>query len=231
MKTRIINLTLLALLFAITALAISVMPDVVGVHFDAQGNPDRFGSKYELLIVPTVMLFMQAAMEFACACFRRAAINSDDDKKRAALDANLKQMNAVSVIASFVLLIVGGLGLYASYCSVDASSQQSFDIVKVVIILLGLMLIILGDRMPKTRTNSLIGFRLPWTMYNDLTWRKSNLFASYAMMLAGIISAVCALILEGTVAIIVFLALIVLATLISICYAYSVYKEEKSNEN
>ena len=85
--------------------------------------------------------------------------------------------------------------------------------------------------MPKTRTNYILGFRLPWTMYNDVTWQKSNRFASYASIIAGIITVVCALIFEGIVIAIILVAIIVLFAVICTCYAYTVYKKEKKNEN
>lgn len=230
MKTRIINLILLMVAFAMTALALSVLPDIVGVHFDIHGNPDRFGSKYELLIIPLAVLVMQVVFEIVCTFLKRTLDKTDDEKKRAEATSNLKQIGKVSVVVSIVFIFVNAFWLYAAYSSVSAAAP-SIDIMKCVGIIIGLTLVIMGDRMPKTRINSIVGFRLPWTMYNDVTWRKSNLFASYVMMLVGIIMAICALIFEGIVISIIIISLIILSVLICICYAYTVYKKEKNNEN
>lgn len=230
MKTRIINIILVTLAFAMTALALSVLPDVVGVHFDIHGNADRFGSKYELLILPLTVLVMQAVFEIVFAYLKRSLDKTDDEKVRAEATSNLKQIGIVSVVTSVVFIFVNAFTLYASYSSVSVSSP-SVDIMKCIGIIIGLALVIMGDRMPKTRINSIVGFRLPWTMYNDVTWRKSNLFASYVMMLTGIILAICALIFEGIVISIIIISLIIVSALICTLYAYSVYKKEKNNEN
>ena len=230
MKTRIINLIILMIMFAVTAMAISVLPDVVGVHFDVTGKADRFGSKYELLIMPCTMLLLQAALEFACIGYKRSLAKTEDEKEKATLTTNIKQFSIVSVITSLVMLVVNGFVIYASYNSVNATAK-SIDVVSGIIAVLGIMLVIMGDRMPKTRINSMIGFRLPWTMYNDITWRKSNLFASFVMMLAGIIIAVCAMIFNGIVIAIILISIIIISALICTCYAYTVYKKEKNNEN
>ena len=230
MKTRIINLILLMVAFAMTALALSLLPDIVGVHFDIHGNPDRFGSKYELLILPLTVLVMQVVFEIVFAYLKRSLDKTDDEKVRAEATSNLKQIGIVSVVTSVVLIFVNAFTLYASYSSVSVSSP-SVDIMKCIGIIIGLALVIMGDRMPKTRINSIVGFRLPWTMYNDVTWRKSNLFASRVMMLTGIILAVCALIFDGIVISIIIISLLIVSILISTYYAYTVYKKEKNNEN
>ncbi len=49
-------------------------------------------------------------------------------------------------------------------------------------ILMGIIFIILGNFMTKTRINSTVGVRIGWSMYNDNTWRKSNRFGAYVIL-------------------------------------------------
>ena len=35
--------------------------------------------------------------------------------------------------------------------------------------------------MPKTKKNGTIGVRISWSMYNDVTWAKSNYFGAIAV--------------------------------------------------
>ena len=114
MKTRIINLILLIVAFAMTAIALSVLPDIVGVHFDIHGNPDRFGSKYELLILPLAVFVMQVVFEIVCAFLKRRLDKTDDEKEMAEATANLKQISIVSVVTSVVFIFVNAFSLSSS---------------------------------------------------------------------------------------------------------------------
>lgn len=88
-------------------------------------------------------------------------------------------------------------------------------------IIVGIMMFILGNFMPRTKPNAAFGLRLPWTLSNEIVWRKSNFFAGYLLMLAGIL-VICLSILfkENTEIIIlsVVLCIVIIATLVS--YAY-----------
>ena len=60
MKINIINVAILLVVLVGTLFALSIMPDTVPVHFDIHGVVDRWGSKYEMLIMPGCMLAMLA---------------------------------------------------------------------------------------------------------------------------------------------------------------------------
>jgi uncharacterized membrane protein len=109
------------------------------------------------------------------------------------------------------------------------SSLQQFDIMRAVGVIMGIVIVLLGNYMPKTRLNSNIGFRLPWTMYNDNTWNKSNRFASYVFIVVGAILAISSLLFESG-ALIGMIAFFI-AIAIVIIYAYFVYSRERSKDN
>ena len=59
MKTKVVKIALLFISIASTLVAICLLDDVVPVHFNAFGEVDRWGSKYELLVLPLVLFFVQ----------------------------------------------------------------------------------------------------------------------------------------------------------------------------
>lgn len=62
---RLLNLTAWVAVLAPGAYLINSwnnLPDKVPMHFDFQGNPDRFGSKTELLTMVIILTLMAAAM-------------------------------------------------------------------------------------------------------------------------------------------------------------------------
>ena len=92
---------------------------------------------------------------------------------------------------------------------------------------MGVMMIVLGNYMPKTRNNPNVGFRFPWTRYNDVTWNKSNRFASYVLMIVGAISALCSLFVSGIIASLLSVGALLIALPIIMFYAYIVYRAER----
>ena len=70
-----------ALSVIITAAVIKALPDQIPMHYDFQGNVDRFGSKYELFIYPGLMVIMVIMWMLMLRYFRKKA-ESEDEKQR-----------------------------------------------------------------------------------------------------------------------------------------------------
>ena len=54
-KIMIIILTVLPTIYSAIAVFF-ILPDTVAAHFNSSGTVDRYGSKYEILILPAVVL-------------------------------------------------------------------------------------------------------------------------------------------------------------------------------
>ena len=61
-KWYIAIMALIVLSFAASAILIPMMPDTVPAHYNAAGEADRMGSRYETLIFPLITLLMGAFM-------------------------------------------------------------------------------------------------------------------------------------------------------------------------
>lgn len=232
MKTiRWIILTLTAIF---TAVMMFVLPNdaTVPVHFDINGNPDRFGSKYEMLIMPIIMLATMVFLESYIKKYKKQADNETDEKKKTELLSNAKVMNITGAIVSVFFLAITTMTYYIVYSTTFAKlGLPEVSVTNVIGVLLGLLLIALANYMPKTRKNRNIGLRLSWTWYNDTTWRKSNKFASFVMMIAGIISIIASLLIKGTIAGIIMLISVFSGIVIMTTYAYIVYRDERKKES
>ena len=58
---------------AITAVILPGMPEKVPMHFDINGNADRWGSKYEELIIVITLIAMTLFMHFVITFFEKKA--------------------------------------------------------------------------------------------------------------------------------------------------------------
>ncbi|MDA8194266.1 MAG: SdpI family protein, partial [Thermaerobacter sp.] len=59
--------------------------------------------------------------------------------------------------------------------------------VRVVPILVGLLLLLLANVLPRVKPNWWIGVRTPWTLSNDAVWAKTHLWAGRLGVAAGLL--------------------------------------------
>ena len=231
MKVNIINIILLVIVLVGTLAAISVMPDTIPVHFDIHGVADRWGSKYEMLIMPGCMLAMLAFWIGIDASYKKKIATSSDEKEIAEAKTNIKVMQITSVITSLMFAVINGATIYASYSQLDTTDVSKIDFLKILSIVMGISFILLGNFMPKAKNNSTVGFRLPFTRFNDVAWRKSNLVGGIAMIVQGVIMILGGIIFEGTVAMIIMLVTLAVVLPAITIFAYIIYRQEKDKSN
>jgi uncharacterized membrane protein len=218
------------IVLASTLIAMAFLPDIIPVHFDIHGDVDRWGSKYELLIIPATLSLIWGIGEKSITFFVKRLGDSDDGKHKSDAANNEKILGRTLTITYAVMAVVNLSIIYMTFSNLDNSTLPEIDVIKIIIMLMGLMLFGLGNLMPKTRINSVIGFRLPWTSYNDNTWRKSNFFAGVTSMITGALFVIFGLIFDGFVAAIIMISLMLVSVVIITVYAYLVYRKEKSND-
>ena len=214
----------------ITAIVLPFLPDSVPLHYDFAGSIDRWGSKYEELLFPVLIICFALFFYQISSHFEKKAKKSGEEKEITAARSNVKILTIASIAMSALFGIMQCFILYGAYQEATAHAEKaSVDIGKISCILMGLLFIILGNFMPKTRTNSIIGVRISWSMYNDTTWQKSNRFGGIALILTGILTILTAAILPNSLlATVLSLLYLTAATIVILIYAHGIYKKEKA---
>ena len=80
-------------------------------------------------------------------------------------------------LRSYVLMI-SIFGEYLGYSMMSGLLAQIF---------MGVVMIVIGNYLPKTHRNYIIGIRLPWTLENDENWRKTHRLAGKIWVLGGLL--------------------------------------------
>ena len=229
MKNKIINYVLDAIALISTAIAMPYLPEKVAMHFDASGAVDRYGSKYEMFILPIILIIFNVVLELKVV---RKALYTDPDTREAQSAKNNAKVSSITVTAASLVFVIINFGvLYLAFLGADSVDAMPFDFMGILSVALGLSIIVMGNYMPKTKQNSAIGFRCAWTRYNDVTWQKSNRFAAYSLMFSGAVSILSGLIFGGMTSVIILFSAIMTSLVASLVYAYVIYKREKGNEN
>ena len=220
-----------ALCLFVTLLVLRELPAVIPAHYDFAGNVTRYGSKYELLILPVVLLLLSFGSRFLLLHFHRKAEQAESDKERQAAAANAKVLGMVILSQTVILSCIQGLLLYNTVLALRRESFLSTVAgEKLMTVLCGTLLLVLGDILPKCRRNGMVGFRLSWTKYNDLTWQKSNRFAGMMLVAAGVLGIISTFFAPKGYGMLLLAVYTMAAIVISTVRAWQVYREEKAKE-
>lgn len=211
----------------LTGIAIQFMPDSVPMHYDMSGKIDRYGSKYENIIFPIFILLITLFWQIFIIYYEKKALTASTDKERHEAASNAKCLIIVSISTSIVFGIMQCFILFGSYFEATKNSTHaSIDIAKVSCILLGVLYIILGNYMPKTKKNGTIGVRISWSMYNDVTWAKSNHFGAIALIITGLLTIITSIFVSGNLSTILMLIYLAIAVVAILIYSYDIYRDE-----
>ena len=214
---------------AVTLIWLQFLPNRVPLYYDYAGNIDRWGSKWENLLLPGVVLLMGVICWFVERSGLRKA--AEDEKQKAHAEANGKVIRIVMIAAGLFFTVMQAFLLYkAGREAAAGGTAESVDLNRVTAVCMGVLFLVLGNYMPKAKRNSMVGFRCGWTMFNDVTWQKSNRFSGFALMVSGLLTAVCAIRLPEAWTIPGTLIMLTAAVVVCLFYAAKVYREEKTKE-
>ncbi len=218
----------------ITAVVLQFFPEGVKVpmHYDAAGNINRWGSKYENFIFPFIILLIALFWTLMLRYYEKKRENAKDDKERAEAESNAKVLGLVAVLSALLWTGLQCVFLYGAYTAATAgATKATVNFNKFQGIFLGVVLIVAANFMTKTRINGAVGVRTTWSMYNENTWRKSNRFGAIALIITGVLILIGSACIDSSVgAIVLPLVLIGIAAVVIIAYSYHVYNEEKKAE-
>lgn len=189
-------------------------PAIIAVHFDLQGNPDRYGSKNELILINGILVGLNIIVYLVLTNAHRF-----DTRKQAA--ANKERLHriafAVAVFMSAVLFLI-------IYSSLKGAVQFSIG---VILSAVGLLLAVMGNYMSAMKPNYFAGMRLPWTLKSPENWKKTHLLAGRLLFGGGLLIAGICLFTPPILSIIIFSFIMVVITVIPCIFSYRYHKTHR----
>jgi uncharacterized membrane protein len=197
------------------ALVWKKLPEKVALHFDLNGQPDRFGSKQELLTSSIILIATNFIVYLILTNMYRI-----DPKKYAAenKDRLVRIGFAVALFLSAILCLI----IYSS-----SNGNIKFN-TGLILAATGLLFAFIGNYFPNLKPNYFAGLRLPWTLESADNWKKTHALAGKLWFIGGLFIAVICLFLPAAVAFIVFISITIIITIIPCVYSYLYYKKQKA---
>ncbi len=122
------------------------------------------------------------------------------------------------VIVIFMLII--------HWSTIGFAMGYPINISKVVLIGIGIMFIIIGNYMTQIRQNFFFGIKTPWTLSNEVVWKKTHRLGGYMFMASGMVSILSS-VLKGSLGYYLMFTTIMLAAFVPIIYSYHLFKKEQ----
>ncbi len=151
------------------------LPDVpIAVHFGMQGPDGIMPRDPGLMLMPGLALVLMLLFLWIVPAVMPKPVSPE--RPGIAYGATL--------LATFVLLATVQAVL------VLMASGMALDPVRIVTIGVGLLLVVVGNYLPKTRHNYIMGIRTPWALADERVWDRTQRFAGPLFMLGGLATIV-----------------------------------------
>ena len=179
------------------------LPEKVPTHWNASGEVDQYSSKaFAILGLPGIMLAVQWLCTLGTAADPKKANHSDK-------------------ILQLVLWIIPVLSALLSALTYAAALGKEIKMETVMPVVIGLMLAIVGNYLPKCKQSYTIGIKIPWTLSSEENWNRTHRFAGPIWVVGGI-----AIMLSGFFGgFVIFFGITLVMVFAPIIYSYILHRK------
>ncbi len=193
---------------------ISTPADVqIAIQFAADGTPQKYTNPWPgFFIIPAIQAGVMVLLwGFRFVEPRRANLEASREGVRPMITAT----HGLITFTQLMIVLAGkGWVTLSAHWSIAAA---------------GVLFVVLGNYMPKIRSNFLAGIRTPWTLSSDVVWQKTHRFGGIIFMLAGLATFAGAVLDFGANPLIVMLVSVGVAALAPVAYSYMVWRQESES--
>ncbi len=202
-KELMITTIVCLLPMAIGAYFYDQLPAQVPVHWDSAG-PNGWASRaFACFGLPGILtglnLLVQITME-------------NDPKKK----------NYAPVLKVFFKWLIPVLGFVTMIITIAAGLGKEVAVGMIMPVLLGILLIVCGNYLPKCKQNYTMGIKCPWTLHSEENWNKTHHLAGYLYILEGLWILMVSV--TGLPSILILISLLVMAA-VPFGYSFFLYKK------
>ena len=187
------------------------LPMTVPTHWDMLGRPNGWGSRvWGAWLLPTLMVLLWALMRVLPTIDPRGANYA-------------KFGGSFEAIVISILLYMLGLHLII----LRASLGYPVAMQRVLPIGVGILLVLIGNLLPRARPNWFIGIRTPWTLSSDRVWEKTHRVGGRALVAGGLAILIAALVIPQW-AHSVLITVAVVCSVGTVLYSYIAWRREQT---
>ena len=179
------------------------LPDVMATHFGLDNEANGFSSKpLAVFGIPLFCLAIQWIL---------ALVTAGDPRRK----------NVSPKVLAMCLWIVPAVSLFCGGMIYPYNLGLRMDITRISGILTGLLFVIVGNYLPKTRRNYTIGIRVPWTLASEENWNRTHRLGGFLWVVGGM--ALLLLTFVGFLRAELLIGMILIVALVPCIYSFWLY--------
>lgn len=204
-KTLIVTTVIILLPMLAGLILWSRLPEQFPIHFNATGEVDGYAGKvFGVFGLPLILVAIH------CLC----VVGS--------LKLEPKAENLEGKLFLLVLWITPVLSIVMHALVYCTALGMNMNMQIILPLLIGLLMVIVGNWLPKCKPTRTLGIKLPWTLADEENWNRTHRFAGPVWVICGMVIMLCALI--GGTFLWVMLAALVAMIVVPTVYSWLLFK-------
>ncbi|MGB6230215.1 MAG: SdpI family protein [Litorimonas sp.] len=185
--------------------------DRIPVHYGLDGEPDRWGDRGEAMFALWFMIGITAFTALVLAAAPALTPRKEN--------INVSERSYLMLWITVLVLMVGVTA------SISASMLGHDDIsTRLMIGGMGALFAVIGNYLPKTRSNWVIGVRTPWTLSSETSWNATHRVTGRLYMISGALTVAAALFAPKSWLLTILLVSLIGSSLVGVVYSYFVWR-------
>jgi len=181
------------------------------IHWNIDGEIDRYSDGATvLLMLPTVLIVLLTIF---------SGLKYIDPRKEN-ISMSHKSIGAFSVAFAVFMMV-----MEAGYIAI--ANGIEVPMMLIITFAMGLLFMIIGNYLSKTRSNFFIGIRTPWTLSSDAVWKKTHNLAGKLFILSGFLIAISCWFISGSALMSLVLFTVLPAALVPVVYSWWLWHQEQ----
>lgn len=181
------------------------LPQTVPIHWDSNWEVNGYADKKYMFLIGAIPAILNVFFY----------VLKDIDPRR-----NNYDPRTYGIIRGAIVV----LSIFLTWASVVTALKINLNFRLFLPAGLGIALMVIGNYLPKIKNNYFLGIKNPWTLSDDVVWRKTHKVGGYLFMLIGILLVPIGVIKEKVYSYSVFGFLLAGIVAINI-YSYILYRK------
>ena len=205
-KKMLVLTTLVCLLPVVAGLILyPQLPEQMATHWGFGNEPNGYSSKaFAVFGLPGLMAVLNLILPLA-------------------LKADPKNANMSPVLFNVCLWIMPVVSVLCSTMTLGYALGYNVNIAKVIPMFIGVVFIVIGNYLPKTKQSYTMGIKLPWTLNSEENWNRTHRLGGFLWVLGGVAFIVLSIFKWWNIY--VFFIILAVMVLVPMVYSYLLYRK------
>jgi uncharacterized membrane protein len=169
-KAFIISMIITASEFIAAIVLFPYLPEQIPIHWNIAGAVDGSAGKEFIFALPVLSLVLTLLFHWA----PRITPKGENIEKSGKIYPGLMVLLSLLMAALLTITAVTAFGI-------------SVPTTEIIFAILGILMLFIGNYMPKVKPNYVLGIRLPWTLSSEVVWVKTHRFSGWVFLVIGLL--------------------------------------------